>query len=74
MIVEQLQVDENLIYLENVLFDLDYYKFDADVLSLLNQLRTLINEKLYSNFNLQGRDILKQNMYIRFELKKLKSE
>lgn len=74
MIVEQLQVDENLIYLENVLFDLDYYKFDADVLSLLNQLRTLINEKLYSNFNLQGRDILKQNMYIRFELKKFKSE
>ena len=69
MIVEELQVDENLIHLENVIFDLDSYKFDRDVIALLNQLKSLVDKKLYSNFNLKGRDIVEQKMYIRFKLK-----
>ena len=74
MIVEELQVDENLIHLENVIFDLDSYKFDRDVIALLNQLKSLVDKKLYSNFNLKGRDIAEQKMYIRFKLKEFKSE
>lgn len=74
MIVEELQVDENLIHLENVILDLDSYKFDRDVIALLNQLKSLVDKKLYSNFNLKGRDIEEQQMYIRFKLKEFKSE
>lgn len=74
MIVEELKVDEALIYLENLLFSLDAYKFDRDVISLLNDLKTLVDKKLYSNFNLKGLDIMTQEMYIRFKLKKDKSE
>lgn len=74
MIVEELQVDKNLIHLENVILDLDSYKFDRDVIALLNQLKSLVDKKLYSNFNLKGRDIEEQQMYIRFKLKEFKSE
>lgn len=74
MIVEELQVDENLIHLENVILDLDSYKFDRDVIALLNQLKSLVDKKLYSNFNLKGLDIEEQQMYIRFKLKEFKSE
>ena len=69
MIVEELQVDENLIHLENVIFDLDNYNFDRDVIALLNQLKSLVDKKLYSNLNLKGRDIAEKKMYIRFKLK-----
>ena len=74
MIVEELQVDEDLIHLVNVIFNLDSYKFDRDVIALLNQLKSLVDKKLYSNFNLKGRDIVEQKMYIRFKLKEFKSE
>ena len=74
MILEELQVDENLIYLENFIFDLERYKFDKDVIVLLNQLKSLIDKKLYSNLNLKGRDIVERKMYMRFKLKEFKSE
>lgn len=74
MIIEELPVDENLIHLEHVIFDLDSYKFDRDILSKINELKTLVDKKLYSNFNLKGRDIEEQQMYIRFKLKEFKSE
>ena len=74
MIIEELPVDESLIHLEHVIFDLDSYKFDRDILSKINELKTLVDKKLYSNFNLKGRDIEEQQMYIRFKLKKFKSE
>lgn len=72
MIVEDLQVNEDLIYLERVLFDLDSYKFDRDVTALLNQLNSLVSKKLYSNFNLDSLDIENQEMYIRYYLKEEK--
>lgn len=72
--IEELQVDEDLIYLEHVIFTLDNYKFDKDIIGLLNQLKTLVDKKLYSNFNLNGRDIIEQKMYIRFKLEDFKSE
>lgn len=74
MIIKELPVDENLIHLEHVIFDLDSYKFDRDILSKINELKTLVDKKLYSNFNLKGLDIEEQQMYIRFKLKKFKSE
>ena len=74
MVIEELEVNEDLIHLEHVLFDLDGYKFDRDIIKLLNELKSLVDKKLYSNFNLKGRDIEEQQMYIRFKLKKLKSE
>ena len=44
--IEELQVEENLIHLEKVLFDLDNYRFDKDVITLLNQLKSLVDKKL----------------------------
>ena len=32
MKIEELKVDANLLHLENVLFDLDSYSFDKDIL------------------------------------------
>lgn len=71
MIIERLKVDENLLHLENVLFDLDNYSFDKDILNLLIDLKSLVDSKLYSkldsnNLNL---DIVKKNIIIEYYYK-----
>lgn len=47
----EIEVDSNLLYLQNVLFDLSNYKFDKDILALLNQLQTLLTNKMYSKYD-----------------------
>ena len=42
MIFENLKIDENLFHIQNVLFDLDNYSFDKDILELLNTSKLLI--------------------------------
>ena len=71
MIIERLKVDENLLYLENVLFDLDNYSFDKDILNLLIDLKSLVDSKLYSKLDLNNLnlDVVKKNIIIEYYYK-----
>lgn len=44
-------IDKNLYHLQNVLFDLDNYSFDSDIIALLNDLKYLVDNKLLSNID-----------------------
>lgn len=66
---EEVKLDENLLYLSNILFTLDNYKFDSDIIKLLNELKILVDKKMYSNFNLECRDIIKYELIARYYLK-----
>lgn len=44
-------IDKNLYHLQNVLFDLDNYSFDSDIIALLNDLKSLVDNKLLSNID-----------------------
>ena len=70
MIVEEISIDENLWHLENVLFDLDNYTFDKDILKLLNELKQLVDNKLFSNFNKNNLDIESFEVIFKYYLKK----
>ena len=70
IITETLKVDRNLLHLEDVLFDLDYYEFDNDIIKLLNDLKNLVDKKLYSNSNYNNLDIVEQELIIKFYFKK----
>lgn len=67
---QEIEVDSNLYHLENVLFDLDSYKFDKDIIKLLNDLKTLVDKKLYSTFNPNGYDIIDQRLFVKYSFKK----
>lgn len=71
MIIERLKVDENLLHLENVLFDLDNYSFDKDILNLLIDLKSLVDSKLYSKLDLNNLnlDVVKKNIIIEYYYK-----
>lgn len=66
----EIEVDENLLRLEYFLLDLDSYKFDRDIIKLLNDLKTLVDNKLFAPLNETNLDIVSQKMKIVFELKK----
>lgn len=57
------RVNHDLLHLQNVLFDLDNYSFDKDVISLLNKLKTLVDQKMYKgysfvNYNVRDKDVI----------------
>ncbi len=49
-------IDKNLLHLQNILFDLDNYKFDNDIVRLLDKLMLLVNDKIYKNFDFSKYD------------------
>lgn len=63
---KEVEVDRNLYHLLDVLFDLDHYKFDSDVIKLLNDLKELVDKKLWTNSNLKGVDIIDENIIVKF--------
>ena len=67
---QEIEVDSNLYHLENVLFDLDHYKFDSDIIKLLNDLKILVDKKLYSTLNPNGYDIIDIKLYEKYSFKK----
>lgn len=67
---KEVVVDSNLYYLENVLFDLDNYKFDRDVIKLLNQLKTLVDNKLWSGLDFENYNIMDEKIIVRYLLEK----
>lgn len=50
---KELVVNRSLYHLLEVLFDLDNYQFDNDVVKILNDLKTLVDSKIYSSFNFE---------------------
>ena len=68
--IEVLSIDANLLHLENVLFDLDNYKFDKDIINLLNELKSLVDNKLFSKFNTDNLDVIRTEYFVKFYLKK----
>lgn len=66
----QIEVDENLLFLQYFLFCLDNYKFDRDIIKLLNDLKILVDNKLYAPLNETNFDIVSQKTKIVFEFEK----
>ena len=66
---EELKIDANLLYLENLLFSLESYTFDTDVEKKLDNLRKFVYKKMYSKFNEDGRDIERYELFARYYLK-----
>ena len=62
----QIEVDYNLLYLSNILFDLDSRHFDEEVSKLLNELRFLLDEKMYSKLYLKNRDVINQKLIMKY--------
>ena len=69
MIKKKLIVDDNLLYLQKILLDLKAYRFDKDISKLLNDLRNLVDSKLYSNLDLEDFEVLSVEHVIKCYLK-----
>lgn len=67
---KEIEVDINLYYLECILFDLDKYKFDSDISNLLNDLKILIDKKIWSNVKLDGTYVIDDKIKIKLFLEK----
>lgn len=48
---KELVVNRSLYHLLEVLLDLDNYKFDKDIIAILNQLKSEVDKKIYSSFS-----------------------
>ena len=70
IIIEDIVVNKDLIHLQNILFDLDNYSFDKDIIKILNELKCVVDNKLFKNFNVNGFDTISYDVIYRFKLKK----
>ena len=68
--IEDIFVDENLLHLENVIYDLDRYTFPEDIEIILKNLQELVLEKMFSDLKFDDYEIERQDCIIRFHLKK----
>lgn len=66
---KEIKVDRNLFHLSNILFDLDNYNFDSDIIKALNDLKTLVDKKLWSNFDFDNYNIMNEDIIVKFLLK-----
>lgn len=66
LLTENLVIDFNLLYLNNLLLDLDNYSFDNDVLKLLNRLKCVVEKKLYSNLKYPDLNAIKEELIIKY--------
>lgn len=67
---KEILVDRDLFHLLNVLFDLDSYKFDNDVIKLINELKSLVDKKLFSDYEFENYHIIDDKIIIRYLLEK----
>lgn len=67
---KEFDIDINLFYLENILFDLDKYNFADDITKKLNELKNLVEQKMWGHDDLAGYDILDEKIKIQLFLKK----
>lgn len=55
--IEEIEFDENLFFLQHVLFALDTYNFDKDILKLLNELKSLVDKKMFYSSKYHNKDL-----------------
>lgn len=65
----EFNVDQNLYLLENYLYMLDSLEFDSEIKCILEQLKSIVNEKLYKDFS-EEYDILDSKLKVEYLLKK----
>lgn len=65
---EEIEFDVNLLYLQNLLFSLDNFRFDKDIIVLLNELSSLVNKKIFSSCKYPSLDIkdVKYKIYLEY--------
>lgn len=71
MLEKYFKVNYNLLYLEMLLFTLDDFSFDSDIIKLINDLKELVDNKIYSNEIPDNCDVSDTNFYIKLDLKKV---
>ena len=62
---KEVEVDVNLYNLSQILTYLDSYKFDNDITNILNNLKKVVDKKMFSNY-----DICDEKIIIKYLLKK----
>lgn len=67
---KEFEVNEHLIYLENLLLGLQHCIFDKDVLKILEELQRVIDKKLYSKLTKEQSDIADSKLIYRYWLEK----
>ena len=67
---KEIPVDRNLLHLQNVIFDLDNYEFDSDIIKLLNELKTLVDKKMFSNYDFENYNIQASDVVLRYFINK----
>ena len=67
---KEIPVDRNLLILSEVLFALDSYTFDSDVIKLLNDLSFLVNKKMFSNYDFENYNIQASDVVLRYLINK----
>lgn len=67
---KEVEVDVNLYHLEFILFDLDNYKFDSDIISILNDLKSLVDKKIWSNIKLEESYVIDDKIKLKLFLEK----
>lgn len=72
MLVES-EVDINLLYLERLILSLNSFTFDDDVKKSINELQTLVCDKLYSFMPGGDFKIVKSSVTLKFLLENEKS-
>lgn len=65
----EIPIDGNLLHLNNILFDLDCYHFDDEIISKLNELKFLVDNKLYFILNNEEKDIIDYQLVCKYKLK-----
>ena len=67
---KEIPVDRNLLFLSEVLFALDSYTFDSDIIKLLNDLSFLVNKKMFSNYDFENYNVQANDGVLRYLINK----
>ena len=67
---KEIPVDRNLLFLSEVLFALDSYTFDSDIIKLLNDLSFLVNKKMFSNYDFENYNVQANDVVLRYLINK----
>lgn len=55
--IEEFEIDVSLYYLQQVIFSLDAYQYDKDILRILNELKSLVDKKMFTCSKYPNKDI-----------------
>lgn len=67
---KEFEVNEHLVYLDNLLLGMQHCIFDKDVLKALEKLQKIVDRKLYSKLKTAPYDIADSKLIYRYWLEK----